>query len=105
MDISMLTRKTLPSGVRLFVLAPFQSELATLAVVFHVGFAHEQREHLGISHMLEHLCFTDNAKRTYPQFRAAIEQFGGTFNGQTGETFTAFTLDLLAEHCNRSTKR
>ncbi len=90
----MLVQKTLSCGVRLFVLAPFESELAALSVVFHVGFAHESRERLGISHMVEHLCFSDNAKRTFPELRSAIEQLGGSFNGWTGNTITAFTMDL-----------
>lgn len=46
-----LTVTDLPGGAHVLVRAPLESELVALAVVFHVGFAHESRERLGISHM------------------------------------------------------
>lgn len=93
-----LVERDLPDGLRLLVLSPFESELVTLQVVCHVGFAHEPRENLGISHMVEHLCFSDNETRTFPEFRGAIEELGGVFNGYTRDTVTVFTMEVLAEH-------
>ncbi len=93
-----LHRTTLPNATQLHVLAPFNSELATLSVVVHVGFAHEARETLGISHMVEHLCFSDNDKHSFQQLRAGIERLGGTFNGYTSDTTTCYTMTVLVEH-------
>lgn len=93
-----LTVTDLPGGMRVLVRAPLESELVALAVVFHVGFAHESRERLGISHMVEHLCFSDNATRTFPAFRSAIEKIGGSFNGQTSDTTTTYVMDVLADN-------
>ncbi len=97
-NILDITDKKLAGDARLLAMTSFQSELVSLAVVFHVGFAHEEREHLGISHMVEHLCFSDNATRTFPEFRSAVEELGGVFNAHTQNTVTIFTLEVLKDY-------
>jgi predicted Zn-dependent peptidase len=88
----------LSGGIRLLTLTPFDSELVSLRVAFRVGFAHESKEQLGISHMVEHLCFSDNGIHSFQEFRSAIETLSGTFNAHTQDTTTVFTLDLLVDH-------
>jgi predicted Zn-dependent peptidase len=93
-----LVDKSLDSGARLLAATPFPSELVTVALTFHVGFAHEGRENLGISHMLEHLCFSDNSTQSFSEFRNAIDALGGRFNGYTSDTQTVYYIELLKEH-------
>ena len=90
----------LASGIQVIHLPTTQDNLELhLSALFHVGSIHDPREHLGISHFLEHMLF--RGSRNYPSFLKlanAFEWLGSEWNGGTsheyGYTFTGMSRHL-----------
>jgi predicted Zn-dependent peptidase len=59
---------------------------------------HETRDVMGISHMLEHLCFKGTARRTAREIAGALESLGGSLDAYTAREHTAFQARVLDEH-------
>jgi predicted Zn-dependent peptidase len=59
---------------------------------------HESRDVMGISHMLEHLCFKGTARRTAREIAGALESLGGSLDAYTAREHTAFQARVLDEH-------
>jgi predicted Zn-dependent peptidase len=58
----------------------------------------EPREQMGISHMLEHLCFKGTARRSARDIASALESLGGSLDAYTAREHTAFQARVLDEH-------
>lgn len=59
---------------------------------------HETPEEMGVSHLLEHLCFKGTARRTPREIAAALESLGGSLDAYTAREHTAFHARVLDEH-------
>ncbi len=59
---------------------------------------HEPRDHMGVSHLLEHLVFKGTAKRTAPEIALALETLGGSLDAYTAREHTAFQARVLDMH-------
>lgn len=59
---------------------------------------HERPEQMGVSHMLEHLCFKGTEHRTAREIAAALESLGGALDAYTGREHTCFQARVLDEH-------
>jgi len=59
---------------------------------------HERPEQMGVSHMLEHLCFKGTQHRTAREIAAALESLGGALDAYTGREHTCFQARVLDEH-------
>lgn len=58
----------------------------------------ESRDLMGISHMLEHLCFKATERRTAREIAASLESLGGSLDAYTSREHTAFQARVLDEH-------
>ena len=59
---------------------------------------HEPAELMGVSHMLEHLCFKGTERRTAREIASSLEALGGSLDAYTAREHTAFQARVLDEH-------
>jgi len=74
---------------------------ASVAVFVPVGSRHEDDEHAGLSHLLEHLAF--KGTRRYPEpgtLSQAVEGVGGSVNASTDRELTVFSAKVPAERAD-----
>jgi predicted Zn-dependent peptidase len=57
---------------------------------------------MGVSHMLEHLCFKGTANRTARDIAASLESLGGSLDAYTAREHTAFQARVLDEHLGQA---
>jgi zinc protease len=99
-----LKSATLANGLRVKVYEEPSVPLVTTLVMYGVGSVHEQPDHAGASHFLEHMLFKGSP--LYP--KGAIDRFvfraGGRVNAFTTEDYTGFWFTVgrdLWEECLR----
>jgi predicted Zn-dependent peptidase len=90
-----LLRTTLPNG--LVVLSEQLAGIRSAAVGLYVrtASAHERREQLGISHLLEHMVFKGTQRRTAKQLAMELEVRGGGLDAFTGRDYTSYQAHTL----------
>ena len=59
---------------------------------------HETPAEMGVSHMLEHLCFKGTERRTAKEIASALESLGGSLDAYTSREHIAFQARVLDEH-------
>jgi len=59
---------------------------------------HEQRDTMGVSHLLEHMVFKGTARRTAKEIALSLETLGGSLDAYTGREHTAFQARVLDTH-------
>jgi predicted Zn-dependent peptidase len=59
---------------------------------------HEQRDKMGISHMLEHMVFKGTPSRTPKDLALALETLGGSLDAYTSREHTSYQAHCLDEH-------
>jgi predicted Zn-dependent peptidase len=91
-------RTVLPNG--LTVLSEHFPGVRSIALGAWVRAAslHEPREHMGVSHLLEHLVFKGTERRTAHQIASSLESLGGSLDAYTAREHTAFQARVLDEH-------
>ncbi len=62
------------------------------------GSAHERRESLGCSHLLEHMVFKGTRRRSAREIAAAVERLGGVLDAYTSREHTSYLTRVLDEH-------
>jgi predicted Zn-dependent peptidase len=90
-------RSVLPSGLRVVTQAMPGSRSASVAIFVPVGSRHEDAEHAGLSHLLEHLVF--KGTRAHPEAGAlsqVVEGVGGSVNASTDRELTVFSSKVPA---------
>lgn len=60
--------------------------------------AHEPREQMGVSHLLEHMVFKGTDRRTAREIALALESLGGSLDAFTSREHTSFQARVLDEH-------
>jgi predicted Zn-dependent peptidase len=59
---------------------------------------HEQRERMGVSHLLEHMVFKGTRRRSAREIAVALESLGGSLDAYTSREHTSFQARVLDEH-------
>ena len=94
------TRTTrLDNGVRIVTEAASGVSTA-VGVWIEAGSRHEQRQHNGASHFLEHLVFKGTTRRSAFSIADDVERLGGSINGFTTKEYTCYHARTLAEHAD-----
>jgi predicted Zn-dependent peptidase len=90
-----LVRTTLPNG--LVVLSENLTGIRSAAVGLFVrtASAHERREQMGISHLLEHMVFKGTERRTAKELAMELEVRGGSLDAFTGRDYTSYQAHAL----------
>lgn len=86
---------TLESGLRVITDTVPEMETVALGVWADVGTRHEELEHNGVAHMVEHMMFNGTPTRTSRQIAEAVEDVGGQINAYTSREITAYYIHLL----------
>ncbi len=95
----MASFERLGNGLRIVTEEKPHLDSVTISIFVGVGSRYETEELHGISHFIEHVVFK-GTKRWRDSFKVAkaIEQFGGTFNAETGREYTGYVVKLPKEH-------
>ncbi|GAC1659164.1 MAG: pitrilysin family protein [Gemmatimonadaceae bacterium] len=59
---------------------------------------HEERERMGVSHLLEHMVFKGTERRTAREIAFALETLGGSLDAYTARDHTSYQARVLDEH-------
>jgi predicted Zn-dependent peptidase len=88
-------RTQVPNG--LVVLTEQMPWLRSSAAAFFVrtASAHEPREKMGVSHLLEHMVFKGTERRTAQDIAVALESRGGALDAYTGRDHTTYQARML----------
>lgn len=68
---------------------------AAVGIYVRTASAHEQRSHLGISHLLEHMVFKGTERRTAQELALELEIRGGSLDAFTGRDYTSYQAHVL----------
>jgi predicted Zn-dependent peptidase len=90
-------RSDVPNG--LVILTERMPWLRSAAAGFWVktASAHEPREKMGVSHLLEHMVFKGTERRTAQDIALALESRGGGLDAYTGRDHTTYQARMLDE--------
>ncbi len=89
---------TLENGVRVLSEAVPGVRSVAAGVWVRRGSAHERAEHLGISHLLEHMVFKGTERRSPRELALALESLGGSLDAYTTREHTAYQARVLDAH-------
>jgi predicted Zn-dependent peptidase len=96
-DVPSYERSILPNGLRVVTQTMEHARSVSVALFVPVGSRHEDDDHAGLSHLLEHLVF--KGTRAYPEAGAvsqAVEGVGGSVNASTDRELTVFSAKVPA---------
>ena len=91
----VITRTTLPGGLRIVTESMPGVRSASVGVWVPVGSRDESPSLAGTSHFLEHLLFKGTATRTAREIANAMDTVGGEFNAFTEKEHTCFYATVL----------
>ncbi|HEY9480368.1 MAG TPA: pitrilysin family protein [Gemmatimonadaceae bacterium] len=63
---------------------------------------HEQRERMGVSHLLEHMVFKGTERRSARDIALALEVLGGSLDAYTAREHTSYQARVLDEHLEQA---
>ncbi|HJU64282.1 MAG TPA: pitrilysin family protein [Gemmatimonadaceae bacterium] len=97
-----LRRTVLPNG--LTVLSEHMPGIRSVSLGAWVRAAsvHEQRDRMGVSHLLEHMVFKGTAKRSAKEIALALEAVGGSLDAYTAREHTSYQARVLDEHLEQA---
>lgn len=93
-----LSRVTLPNGLRVWHLLRTESPSVAVGVVIRAGTRSEEVSNSGISHFVEHMCFSGSEHLDEGQLVETIASRGGIWQGQTEDERTMYWALIAAEH-------
>ncbi len=94
---------TLESGLQVATDTFKTVETVSLGAWVSVGTRHEQPEHNGISHLLEHMAFKGTDHRSARSISEEIEAVGGHLNAYTSRENTAYFAKVLKDDLSLAT--
>jgi predicted Zn-dependent peptidase len=88
-------RTELPSGLVVLTERMPGVRSASLGVWVRAGSITEQREEMGVSHLLEHMVFKGTRRRTARELALVLERLGGSLDAYTTREHTSFQARVL----------
>ena len=90
-----LHRTVAPSGLVVYSESLPGVRSAAVGVYVRTASAHERREQMGISHLLEHMVFKGTERRSARDLALALEIRGGSLDAYTGRDATSYQAHVL----------
>ena len=90
-----LHRTVAPSGLVVYSESLPGVRSAAVGVYVRTASAHERREQMGISHLLEHMVFKGTERRSARDLALALEVRGGSLDAYTGRDATSYQAHVL----------
>jgi predicted Zn-dependent peptidase len=96
-------RSTLPNGLRVLTQPMPSARSVSVGMFVGVGSRHEDEQHAGLSHLLEHLVFKGTRHHPDPgDLSEAVEGCGGALNASTDRELTVYSAKAPAEAADRA---
>jgi predicted Zn-dependent peptidase len=90
-----LLRTTAPNGLQVLTEHLPGVRSAAVGIWVRQASAHEPREKMGLSHLLEHMVFKGTERRTAQQLAMELEVRGGSLDAFTGRDYTSYQAHVL----------
>jgi predicted Zn-dependent peptidase len=90
-----LYRTTAPSGLVVYSESLPGVRSAAAGIFVRTASAHERREQMGISHLLEHMVFKGTERRSARDLALELEVRGGSLDAYTGRDATSYQAHVL----------
>jgi predicted Zn-dependent peptidase len=90
-----LLRTTAPNGLQVLTEHLPGVRSAAVGIWVRQASAHEPREKMGMSHLLEHMVFKGTERRTAQQLAMELEVRGGSLDAFTGRDYTSYQAHVL----------
>jgi predicted Zn-dependent peptidase len=90
-----LHRTVAPSGLVVYSESLPGVRSAAVGIYVRTASAHERREQMGISHLLEHMVFKGTERRSARDLALALEVHGGSLDAYTGRDATSYQAHVL----------
>jgi predicted Zn-dependent peptidase len=90
-----LLRTTVPNGLVVLTEQLPGVRSAATGLYVRTASAHERREQMGISHLLEHMVFKGTERRSAKQLALELEVRGGSLDAFTGRDYTSYQAHTL----------
>jgi predicted Zn-dependent peptidase len=90
-----LHRTVAPSGLVVYSESLPGVRSAAVGIYVRTASAHERREQMGISHLLEHMVFKGTERRSARELALALEVRGGSLDAYTGRDATSYQAHVL----------
>ena len=90
-----LLRTTAPNGLVVLTEKLPGVRSAATGLYVRTASAHERREQMGISHLLEHMVFKGTERRSAKQLALELEVRGGSLDAFTGRDYTSYQAHTL----------
>lgn len=97
MHHSGIKMTSLPNGLRVITDSVESMHSVAVGIWAGVGTRHENLDHNGVAHMVEHMLFKGTAKRSAQKIAEEIENVGGSMNAYTSREITSYHIHLLGE--------
>ena len=88
-------RTTAPNGLIVYSESLPGVRSAAVGIYVRAASAHERREQMGISHLLEHMVFKGTERRSARQLALELEVRGGSLDAFTGRDYTSYQAHVL----------
>jgi secreted Zn-dependent insulinase-like peptidase len=89
----------LANGLRILLVQDPSCVKSACSITFNVGHFNDDKDCLGISHLLEHMLFLGNSE--FPKandFNDFISTHGGSINALTGTEYTSYFYEIASEY-------
>jgi predicted Zn-dependent peptidase len=93
-----MSESVLPNGVRVLTERIPGVRSVSVGAWVRQGAAHETREIMGASHLLEHMVFKGTERRSALEIALALESLGGSLDAYTSREHTSYQARVLDEH-------
>ena len=90
-----LHRTVAPSGLVVYSESLPGVRSTAVGIYVRTASAHERREQMGISHLLEHMVFKGTERRSARDLALALEARGGSLDAYTGRDATSYQAHVL----------
>jgi predicted Zn-dependent peptidase len=90
-----LHRTTAPNGLVVYSESLPGVRSAAVGIYVRTASAHERREQMGISHLLEHMVFKGTERRSARDLALELEVRGGSLDAYTGRDATSYQAHVL----------
>src|SRR5512138_2457430 len=91
----MINKTVLNNGIRIISEKIPHSYSVTIGIWVTSGSRHENREHNGVAHFIEHLLFKGTERRSALDISREIDSVGGVLNAFTSREFVCYYAKVL----------
>lgn len=93
---------TLNNGVKVLLQEEHSHPITTIQIYLKAGSVNENNRNNGVSHVTEHLFFRHINTDTNIPLKIALEELGGSFNGETTKDYTCYYVTLPSKNTKKA---